>query len=275
MFTFALAVLGTPVHDALFPYVWGTTLHAARISIVFHTNIHATKSNLSWGAHFFGFLLMCWGGSIASHVLLSLPPPQLYAPAPWLNYSAVHLLFTALFHYFPIPDTFLTNAVLFPLDGLLRANSVIHTLSLLSIPSVNPLLVTSPLFHFILGATASAGGGLVGGTLSLWTPNWQFSTPPPLRTGVWGIWSTLDIWAGGVVAAIYSTLTAHPAFVPLRASFVSQEAEPFSVLDAKVTAAAAMVFFFGIRVAAGFLPAKAAAKPSVTPKQSGKKVKTQ
>ncbi|KAJ7096409.1 hypothetical protein C8R44DRAFT_644001 [Mycena epipterygia] len=284
MISAGLAALGRPVHNALFPYVWGTTLHAARISIVFHTNVRATSSRLSWGAHMLGFLLMCWGGSLASHFLLSLPPPQLYAAGPWINYSAVHLLFTVLFHYLPIvctaflfsidphstqPDTFLTNALLFPLDALLRANSVIHTLSLLAVPSVNPLLVASPLFHFILGAAASAGGGLVGGTLSLWTPNWHFSTPPPLRTGVWGVWSTLDIWAGGLVASTYSILTAHPAFLPLRASITSQEAKPLTVLDAKAAAAAVMVFLFGLRVVA------TAPRKPVAPAEQGGKVKTQ
>ncbi|KAJ6586836.1 hypothetical protein DFH09DRAFT_1307945 [Mycena vulgaris] len=274
MLNTGLAALGTPVHTTLFPYVWGSTLHAARISIVFHTNMRTTSSHLSWGAHMFGFLLMCWGGSLASHLLLSLPPPQLYAPGPWINYSAVHLLFTVLFHYLPLPNTSLTNAILFPLDALLRANSVTHTLSLLAIPSVNPLLVASPLFHFILGAAASAGGGLLGGTLSVWTPNWQFSTPPPLRTGVWGVWSTLDIWAGGLVASTYSVLTAHPAFLPFRASIASQ-AEPLSALDAKAASAAVMVVFFGLRVAAATLSQPQAVKPSVPAKQFGKKVKTQ
>ncbi|KAJ7132837.1 hypothetical protein C8R43DRAFT_1023620 [Mycena crocata] len=270
----ALRLLATPVHSTLFPYVWGSTLHASRISIVFHTNMRASNSRLSWGAHMFGFLLMCWGGSIASHLMLSLPPPQLYALGPWINYSTVHLIFTVLFHYLPIPDTTLTNAVLFPFDGLLRANSVTHTLTLLSVPSVNPLLVTSPLFHFFLGAAASAGGGLLGGTLSLWTSNWQFSTPPPLRTGVWGLWSTLDIWAGGVVASAYGLLSAHPAFLPLRTTLTSQEVKPYSASDAKVASAALMIVLFGLRIAAATLSSNGP-KPPLNARQSEKKVKSQ
>ncbi|KAJ7783044.1 hypothetical protein B0H16DRAFT_1709874 [Mycena metata] len=250
MFSTALALLRTPVHATIFPYPWATTLHASRISMVFHTNLRNTNSRLSWGAHLLGFLLMCWGGSLTSHLLLSLPPPQLYALGPWINYSAVHLLFTVLFHYFPIPDP------------------SIHKHS--SLPSrwtsPLPLLVTSPLFHFILGATASAGGGLLGGTFSLWTPNWQFSTPPPLRTGVWGFWSTLDIWAGGVVAVTYGILAGHPAFLPLRTSFA---AKPLPVVNAQTTAAAIMVVLFGLRVAA---MASKAAKAPVAAKE---KVKTQ
>ncbi|KAJ7647412.1 hypothetical protein FB45DRAFT_733343 [Roridomyces roridus] len=249
-----LALLGTPVHITVFPYVWGTTFHAARISYVFISNGRG-QTQLSWGAHLFGYLLMCWGGSLGAHLMLSLPPPQLYALGPWINYSTVHLLFTLLFHYFPLPDPSLTNTILFPLDGLLRANSVLHTLSLLSLPSVSPLLAASPLAHFILGAVASAGGGLLGGTLNLWTPNWQFSTPPPLRTGVWGVWSTLDIWAGGIVALTYGALTGHPALAPLRASLVSEKALVLTVSDARASAAALMIFFFGLRVAATLAPA--------------------
>ncbi|KAJ7188359.1 hypothetical protein C8R46DRAFT_1054545, partial [Mycena filopes] len=254
-------------HPTVFPYPWASTLHASRISIVFHTNVNATNSRLSWGAHFLGFLLMCWGGSLASHLLLSLPPPQLYAPGPWINYSTVHILFTVLFYYLPIPNTSLTNAVLFPLDALLRANSILHTLALLNVPSVHPLLAASPFFHLILG--------LMGGTFSLWTPNWQFSTPPPLRTGVWGVWSTLDIWGGAVVAATYSVLTGHPAFLPLRTSFSSQDAKPLSVSNAQTTAAAVMVVLFGLRVGAAHIPSSKVVKPPAFAKESGRKVKTQ
>ncbi|KAJ6499388.1 hypothetical protein C8R45DRAFT_1093599 [Mycena sanguinolenta] len=271
MLTGALAVLGTPVHVTLFPYAWGSTLHAFRISLVFLTNVQTGAHRLSWGAHMFGFLLMCWGGTFACHLLLSLPPPQLYAPGPWINYSAVHLFLTLLFHYSPIPDTAVTNAVLFPLDGLLRASSVLQALSHLSNPSVNPILVASPVFHFILGAAAASGGGLLGGTLNLSTPNWHFSTPPPLRTGVWGVWSTLDIWAGGVVASTYGVLTAHPAFLPLRASIASPN---ISIRDARAVAAGLMIFFFGARV---WIPRLVAARSTapVIEKPSEKKLKTQ
>ncbi|KAK7057272.1 hypothetical protein R3P38DRAFT_2840331 [Favolaschia claudopus] len=277
MLSTALAALGTPVHKTLFPYPWGPTLHASRISLVFHTNLQASGTPLSWGAHLFGYLLMCWGGSFASHFLLGIPSPQIYALGPWINYTMVHLFFTALFDYFPLPDSTLTNTVLFPLDGLLRANSVILALSHLKNPSVNPLLVASPLFHFLLGAAASSGGGLLGGTLNVWTPNWHFSTPPPLRSGVWGVWTTLDIWAGGVVAATYGLLTAHPAFQPLRAQISFLDAKPFSVRDAKSASAALMILLFGLRVYAMNTASKSPAKSSATTarKPSESKVKTQ
>nr|GAT57622.1 predicted protein [Mycena chlorophos] len=242
----ALTILSTPVHPVLFPYVWGTTLHAARISLLFNTL--SRSSHLTIGANLSGFLLTCWGGSLASHLLLGLYPPQLYLLGPWINYSAVHLVASFLLSSVSIPDLARTNAYLFPLDGLLRANAVLHTLSLLDVPTVNPVLVASPLFHFILGAAVSSGGGLVGGTFSLWTPNWHFSTPPPLRAGQWGIWGTLDIWAGGVVTLVYDALTAHPACAGILSI------EPVSVPTARSLAATLMIVLFGLRVLASPRP---------------------
>ncbi|KAF7321355.1 hypothetical protein MKEN_00655700 [Mycena kentingensis (nom. inval.)] len=264
--TTSLQLLGTPVSPSVIPFGWGTTLHAARISLVFNTLKHSSKSNLSFGANLIGYLLMCWGGSIGTHVLLGLPPPQLYAIGPWMNYSTVHILLTSLFNYIPVPNPTTTNLVLFPLDGLLRANSVLVTLSMLKLPSVNPLLAASPLFHFILGAVASAGGGLLGTTLSVWTESWQLSTPPPLRAGVWGLWSTLDIWAGGVVAVVYGILTAHPAFPSLLGE------EPASISAARASSAALMIAFFALRV---FVTPLTSPRPPPVAKKSGKKEKTQ
>ncbi|KAF7315361.1 hypothetical protein MIND_00050700 [Mycena indigotica] len=264
----ALALLGTPVHRSIFPYVWGATLHAARISLVFNSQIRASKSQLSVGANLIGYLIMCWGGSLAVHMLLSLPPPHLYTFAPWLNYAAVHLLVSSLLSYLPIPDPAHANALLFPLDGLLRTNSVLQAVSLLNLSkNLNPLLSESPLFHFILGAAASSGGGLLGGTLGVWTSNWQVSTPPPLRIGVWGVWSTLDIWAGGVIACVYGLLTAHPAFLPLRALLTSQKAA--TIHTARTLSAALMIAFFGLRVLA------TSPKAPVVQKKPGQKEKTQ
>ncbi|KAF7376070.1 hypothetical protein MSAN_00021800 [Mycena sanguinolenta] len=271
MLTAALAVLGTPVHGTLFPYVWGSTLHALRISLVFLTNVKTSGHRLSWGAHMFGFLFMCWGGTFACHLLLSLPPPQLYAPGPWINYSAVHLFLTLLFHYFPIVARPLhhkrrTLPSRRPPPCEQRLPGVISPLK--SVHQSPPRRF--PLFHFILGAAAASGGGLLGGTLNLSTPNWHFSTPPPLRTGVWGVWSTLDIWAGGVVASTYGFLTAHPAFQPLRASIGSPG---ISIREARTVSAGLMILFFGARV---WLPPLLAARPAppVVEKPS-EKLKTQ
>lgn len=90
------------------------------------------------------------------------------------------------------------NVILFPLDGLLRANAVTLTLGHLSPASpVDPRLKNSIVTHLILGAVASCGGGASAATLGTWTPNWAFSTPVVLRGG--GLMGTLDVWGGCLV----------------------------------------------------------------------------
>ena len=54
----------------------------------------------------------------------------------------------------------------------------------------------------IVGALASAGGGMTAGTLGTWKSQWGFSTPPVLRAGV-GLWGSLDLWGGSLVGMIY------------------------------------------------------------------------
>lgn len=171
---------------------------------------------------------------MTSHVLLSLPPPPLYSFQPYINYLSTHLLLTLLFNYFP---TLLDNAqtldtFVFPLDAILRVNSITSTLNLLSptefdplqpptptpitISPNNPLLYTSPLFRLILGAVACAGGSVSASTLSTWTSDWRLTTPTflsPLSHG-WkaGALGSLDVWSGALAGLIYDTLTACPAY---------------------------------------------------------------
>ena len=170
--------------------------------------------------------------------MLGLPPPMLYSFGPWINYLTVHFVLTALFSFFPSvrSDSLLIiliththketmndlqflhlstlDTVFFPLDALVRTTAIIGSVSLLSPSSasakqISPLYVNSPLTHMIIGALASAGGGLSAGTLGTWTNQWNFSTPPVLRAGV-GLWGSLDVWGGSLVGMIY--LLAPPCF---------------------------------------------------------------
>ncbi|KXN86971.1 hypothetical protein AN958_09426 [Leucoagaricus sp. SymC.cos] len=63
----------------------------------------------------------------------------------------------------------------------------------------------------IIGALASSGGGMAAGTLSAWTSHWGMSTPPVFRAGA-GLWGTLDVWGGALVALVYGVSRNHPAF---------------------------------------------------------------
>ncbi|KAF5390254.1 hypothetical protein D9757_002912 [Collybiopsis confluens] len=196
--------------------------------------------------------------------------PVLYAYQPWINYLAVHLLLTAAFSAAPsLP----TNAellssldlVLFPLDAILRTNAITSTLAHLSPGSqlISPILSHSPLFHFVLGCTASSGGGISAATLGVWNPNWGSGgfTPAFLRKGPRSpfnsILNTLDVWGGGVVAVIYGISTSHIAFHPLVVylspyirvfSLIdTKEIKPLSPLGGKSLAAAALMVLFGVR----------------------------
>jgi hypothetical protein len=138
----------------------------------------------------------------------------MYSFPMYVNYLSVHLFCTILYHFFPdVSPPYAQNPfyqkpdvsqalsspnldlILFPLDGMLRANSVTSGLNHLSTGKVDPLLSQSPFFHSFLGAVAASFGGLTAGTLGLWTSNWAFSTPPPFREGA-GLLGTLDLWGG-------------------------------------------------------------------------------
>ncbi|KAL0072659.1 hypothetical protein AAF712_000422 [Marasmius tenuissimus] len=215
----------TKVHSTLFPFPWASTLHAARISLVYQANMKKAgqEKAIGWKAYLAGYLIMSWGGMLISHFLLNLPPPPIYSFMPYMNYLGVHFLLTFVTTLFPqilSPTNLPTyDVILFPLDAVLRVNSITSTIDLLSSnPNVNPLLKTSPLFHLIIGAVASAGGGVSAGTLSTWTSQWAFSTPVFLRPAA-GLLATLDVWAGSIIALVYDLATSHPAFDGFLPSF--------------------------------------------------------
>ncbi|KIK71016.1 hypothetical protein GYMLUDRAFT_33122 [Collybiopsis luxurians FD-317 M1] len=268
-------LLGNVVHPYLFPFPWFATLHAARISLAFQSNTRrlGTHSELGWKSYIAGFCLMSWGGMLFSHLLLNQPPPVLYAFQPWISYISVHLFLTFMFSMIPSVPTntaFLSDLdlLLFPLDAMLRTNAIVGALTNLSpgsstYESISPALINSPLFHFILGCTASSGGGVTAATLGVWNPSWGSGgfTPAFLRKGPRSPFksalSTLDVWGGGVVAFVYSLSTSHAAFRPLL-SILSpyvyaftlvdlKDTQPLSPLGGKSLAAAVLMALFGVR----------------------------
>lgn len=68
------------------------------------------------------------------------------------------------------------------------------------------------MFQILLGGLSASGGGLAATTLNVFNPEWRFSTPPILFSGIMG---SLDFIAGCAAAAIFGFLTgSHPAYVP-------------------------------------------------------------
>ncbi|KIM43733.1 hypothetical protein M413DRAFT_443638 [Hebeloma cylindrosporum] len=281
----------TKVHPVWFPYPLAPTLHALRVSMGFQSHARRSTTPHSWGTYLTGFLIMAWGGGILSHLLLGVPPPMLYSFHPAINYISVHLLVTLVFQIFPdLLNPQVLDTILWPLDALLRTNSVTSLLGLLDTPNVHPEYQNSPLAHLIVGAIVSSGGGLSAGTLDVWSPNWTFNTPPILRAGA-GWVGTLDVWGGALVALIYSSTTGHKAFTSLhtyttlllsshtfsltRKPHPDSDFPPLSALAAKSLAGAVLGLLFAARVIKlHWLPAEKVAvtpRSAATPMKKGKK----
>ncbi|PFH47578.1 hypothetical protein AMATHDRAFT_151781 [Amanita thiersii Skay4041] len=245
----------TKVHPTWFPFALAPTIHATRISIAYQAKVAGRP--LSWPTYLAGYLIMCWGGTTLTHLLLSLPPPPFHSAQLYINYLTPHILLTILFSLNPnLLSPQLLDTFFFPLDALVRTTAITAGLNLLNNPSVNPAFVASPLTHLIIGAVASAGGGLAAATLSTWNQEWSFSTPPVLRRGV-GLWGSVDVWGGALVALVYGMSTSHPAFSGFQNSLSSYGLAAFapgagtfvlSPLGARALGATVLIVLFGLRV---------------------------
>lgn len=164
--------------------------------------------------------MACWGGGVLTHLIMGLPPPHFYSFHPWINYITVHLVLTAVFNIFPnLLQPKIYDTILFPIDGILRAHSVVSALALFNVPAIsNPLSALSApspyksmdscFGHMVLGILASAAGGISLSSLSLWSEEWKFGTPPILKASLWG---SADVWGGALAAIVYSSATHSPA----------------------------------------------------------------
>lgn len=78
--------------------------------------------------------------------------------------------------------------------SLFASPSISNPLSALSSPS--PFKAMDTAFgHILLGVLASAAGGISLSTLSLWSEEWKFATPPILKATLWG---SADVWGGAL-----------------------------------------------------------------------------
>ncbi|EDR10180.1 uncharacterized protein LACBIDRAFT_318299 [Laccaria bicolor S238N-H82] len=278
----------TLVHPVYFPYPLAPALHAARISIAFQIAQRKSPASPSWGTYIFGYLITCWAGGLLSHFLLGLPPPMLYSFHPYIIYITVHLVSTLLFSLFPflLSAPALIDTLLFPLDALLRANTVALNLAHLSLPlspsSRTPLqYALSPFSHLLFGSIAVASGGIALSTFSLASNQWSLSTPHVLRSTA-GLWDNTDVWAGALAAYIYSSTTHHPAFTfDSRSKFqyplVNLEGRlPFDAQTAKSLSAFVLVAIYATRVVAvHYLPSWKSSTKTQTKNSPSAKKKTQ
>ncbi|KIY73095.1 hypothetical protein CYLTODRAFT_271379 [Cylindrobasidium torrendii FP15055 ss-10] len=213
-----------------------------------------TRGEMNWATYLAGYLVMAWGGTLLSHTLLSLHAPPLLSLAPWINYLSVHIFLTLLFEYTGLPSLpkgmggiggiglgalggMGLDAALIPLDALLRGNAVVGTVALLhsnalaasssssaasSAASASTAAAASlaaasfsPVFHAILGASASAGGGVLATSLRTYTPHWGLHTPTFL-VGAGASRSVLisaaDVWAGALVGVLAGVMNGRVDF---------------------------------------------------------------
>jgi len=199
-----------PVHK-LWPYPVFMVLHAARISVAFRGATRRSPSSLSWGQDLAGYLLMCWGGSLAVNLILGLPAPQLVSPTPWIVYPSVHILFSLLFHFLPLPRPQTLDTILPSVDALTRSFPI--TLAVDAVRThPNPLIRQSFVAQLVVSAWASAGGSILATTLGVSNPQWQLATPSILAGGA-GILPSTDVWAGILAGLTYGICTlSHPHY---------------------------------------------------------------
>jgi len=240
----------TFVHPIYFPYPLGLALHATRVSIAYQSNVRNTGNwgRITWGTYLAGFLVMSWGGSVWSHILLGLYPPQLYSVQPWISYLSVHLLLTGIIpHIQSVISPRILDTLLFPIDSVLRLSSITASLSLLQ-AHPDPHLSQSLFLQLIIGAVASAGGGVTAATFDVWTPEWKFGTPVILKSNWVG---SVDVWGGAVTAFVYGLLTAsHPTHEHLLKSLsITSQPEPaLTPLEARAAATIVLAVIFLWRV---------------------------
>jgi len=186
---------------------------------------------------------MSWGGSVWSHIFLGLYPQQLYSVHPWISYLSVHILLTAILPYIQTAlSPRMLDSILFPIDSVLRLSSITACVSLVQ-SHTDPRLSQSLFLQLLIGAVASAGGGITAATFDVWTPDWKFGTPVVLKSS----WvACTDVWGGAVTAFIYGLLTAsHPTYQDILLSF-SITSKPGPVLTPLGARAAATIVLAAI-----------------------------
>ena len=86
------------------------------------------------------------------------------------------------------------DSILFPVDSVLRLSSITACVSLVQ-DHPDPRLSQSLFLQLLIGAVASAGGGITAATFDVWTPDWKFGTPAVLKSSWVG---STDVWGGAV-----------------------------------------------------------------------------
>ncbi|WWC59310.1 uncharacterized protein I303_101861 [Kwoniella dejecticola CBS 10117] len=204
-------VTTTPIHPVYFPYLRFGVIHAVRVTTVWASLTKGKKRDGDGNgrlADLFGYLVLAWGGSTVTTMILNQPPSWLISPTPWIIYPVVYTLLipTGLSRYFV--DT--CPAILFNLlgacvDGMTRGTTITSLGSLISSSSLDGGQNDLNLWTYVLlSALAISSGGLMVGTLGLNETTWRLGTPNLLKGG---ILNTLDAWGASLVGVLWLILT--------------------------------------------------------------------
>ncbi|MBW0488539.1 hypothetical protein O181_028254 [Austropuccinia psidii MF-1] len=202
-----LEYLSIPIHPIYLPISLLPFLHAARISIAYRSLNSQAGGETTVMANLAGFLLMAWGGSIWSHLFLSLPIPQMLSFKPLLAYGITHLIIPDISR---LPTLKTLDSFLPLIDALIRTTAIAAGVEACRTHPVSAVSESWAIQLFI-GAISSSGGGISAQALRVWEPNWCLARPSFLQEGT--MLAGTDVWSGALIAAIYGALTAsHPSY---------------------------------------------------------------
>lgn len=166
---------------------------------------------------------------------------------PWAIYGSTHILLTSLLDSgaLPFPSPKLLDTALPLVDAVARSAAIVGAVENCR---NHPLTsVKQSLFvQLLLGAVASAGGGVAAGTLGVWEHDWRFRRPTFLNGG---IIATLDLWGGSLAAFIYGFLQlSHPWYGEVYEAYGFKPVAPLTPLGARSVAVIVLTVLYVARV---------------------------
>ncbi|WVQ83373.1 hypothetical protein IAT38_005514 [Cryptococcus sp. DSM 104549] len=202
-------VTTTPIHPVYLPYLRFGAIHAARVTTVWAVMTKGRKGKVGVLQDLFGYLVLAWGGSTVTSLLLGQAPSWLISPTPWIIYPSVYALLvpTGLSSYITsTAPALLFNITTAFVDGMTRSTSLSALPALVAASTTGIAANASWWTYALLSALGITSGGLIVGLLGLNEASWTIGVPSLLKGGVLG---TLDAWGAALVGLVYLALTAH------------------------------------------------------------------
>ncbi|KAL7415155.1 hypothetical protein BDY24DRAFT_413830 [Mrakia frigida] len=204
-----LLVLSQPIHPLLPSIPLLLPLHAIRVAVAWEQvrSSKRTKDTTKGGLkNLVGYLVMAFGGSFLTSLLLRSPPSILLSPLLLPLYTLIYLLLPTRFLLSLVPSLPL-NFSLSLLDATNRILSISTLLARLNLPTTNATAAS-----FFLAGLGTVGGGLVCSMFGLWEEEWTVQTPALVKvlSGMEGweafLWGGMDFWGAGAMSVLLPLL---------------------------------------------------------------------